>query len=700
MFGNNFSPEQKIPAAVEQGPEEIYETKESSLMKNLSGFLENLSFEQLKTKAARALTAFSLVMGASSAFAQESKEQPLVPPAQSQAVNNETPDSENIDGAAILELQKVEEKKQEKNEVAPFDWRSMVKKFEISAGTDIETPKFFSPQVVQRFVYGYGNMDGSSFYRGMSEKSYFDAEIAYGNGINLSPDANSFFSSLSSQQEKLNSQQKVLLLQESGMRLLNGYDYDMFSRNEHVSIDSNRMFNGIKGQYQTGQVEKLGMCGNIHTFLTEQAEALGLPAWLQSGRTKTANHVWTGLITEVNGKKQIGFLNYNEFIPAGTLDYRDALGVWERYQSAIGTFDSYVGNEKKVLFPVKSRAQETIEHAAGIEDGTKRLDSHIGAGKIEAAENGLAVTLSPEITELKLNTDSFALSVFHFTDLKNNPYQSLEALTALSGEYHHKGKNLGFEIGTTILHLNTKDLHGGSEATNEIIARLAAEYIKEKQLTVGDYGKFLLDFGATFEAAARLPLNKSLFPLLPGTENALSKLPGGSKIDLSVGTAESHFSTANRLVYLDPNHIGKFYVGASQDFRVQIDDFQQQNFVLKKVADNFNIGAELKVHEGTILNLEAQKSNLDWGNSLSVKGGVTSEKLKGEISYKKSDSKYEMLVPSSTTLEATVGYQGDTDQKGPKWRMDIYGAQTTNRYQHAEKTNTYNVGIKFTIYGW
>lgn len=659
----------------------IFEEHEHALAEQAGGSIDRIDIGKIKEKAARLLAAFSIVMGASSAFAQETQH-------------------EKIETSSPAEIVKVEEKVHEKNKTAPFDWQSLTQKIELSMGGTTENAKFYPPEVISDLTYEA--LSRSTIYRGMPFEKFADAHVFWSDIFRGTQNVEQFFSQLSANKDNLSEQQKIALLQNTGSGLNATYNWDMMNANQHVVIDDNTMYNAAKDLYTKGKITQTGICGNIHTFLTKQAQAMGFESWLQEGELEKAGHIWTGLITQAGGKKQISFLNYGELLPTGTLNYKDALGAWERYQKSISTFRSFVGNEKEVLFPVKSRAQEVVEVAAGVGGNAERLEHGLVGGKVEKKDTGISLNVSPEITSIKLNADHFGLAFTHFIDLPNNPYQSLETMSALGGNVHYSGEHLGVEAGATVVHLNTKDLHGGSAASNELIARITADFINQKQLSKGELGEFLYDCGATFEGAFRMQLhNKDLrltsenLPSLPGSKKGLSIPSPTSSLDSYSSAEKGEIAIGNRLVYIDPNQVGKFYIGTSHEFQGIVNDFQNQKGVIKKVAQNFVVGGEFKVHEAQVVNLEAKKGKLDWGNSFSVKGGISGEKLKGEMLYQKNDSAYERYIPSSTKLEAKVGYQ-----VGPKFRVDVIGAKNVEQYKDDAKRNTYNVGVKFTIFVW
>ena len=188
------------------------------------------------------------------------------------------------------------------------------------------------------------------------------------------------------------------------------------------------------------------------------------------------------------------------------------------------------------------------------------------------------------------------MAYFNFQDFNNNPYQSLEDLNALRGRLNVKSERLGFEADATVVHMNIKDLYGGNVAQDEIITRLAADYIDSHAFTKEDYGKFILNFGATFQGALSLPLDEEIGI---GTMSNMSEAGAGM-----------------RLIYINPSETGKFYIGAQEMFREQKNDFQNQDPIIKEVAKTFTVGTGVKVNEVQVLNLEAAGSELDWGKKL------------------------------------------------------------------------------------
>lgn len=644
-----------------------FESREKEGIKGGTNFLENLEPEKFKNSVANLLLAFSLFAGASSAFAGEQK------------IDKDLP--------AMGEEQQVIQirgKVNEKNNIAVFDWEKVSKKIGISIGATNEDVKEFHAEAIAPFwnadIVGFAVTEArSEFYKGVTgtdayQSKYFNYQL-----MENSQDSSDFFTNLSVLSQKgpvgLNDKQKALALQQLGALLNETYNYDMFDSGERVEVSNDKMFEALKNQYYyqgTDNPFKSGICGNTHTFLTRTAEGLGLEAWLQSGSLPRGAHVWSGMVLGSGAEKQIAFLDYGMLIPTGTLNYKDALGIAERYHQSASIFTSFVGNETEVLFPVKSRAQETIEKASGVEGAGNKLEKNLETGKVEKGDTGVEININQEVKKIKLTSNNFGLIFFDFKDSFNNPYQSMADMNAWRVHANAKGENLGVEADATILHMNIKDLYGGSVSKEAIITRLAGEYIDKKQLTKGEYGKFLLNFGATFEGAVKFP-----------TEGrALEGVAGEGGLGA-------------RLIYLDPSNLGKFYVGASEVLRGQASDSQNQKTIVKETAKNFVVGGEIKVFEGNITNIEVGKKDLDWGKSLSIKGGVEGETFKGNVGYEKKMSDYERFVPSSEKIEVGVSYKG-----GPMWEVDVIGAKTTEKYKDAQSQDIVTGEVKLKMFLW
>lgn len=539
-------------------------------------------------------------------------------------------------------------------ETLQYDWEKLVNKIEISyaqEGKSFEEKDFSSKRLSQ------------------GEYSISGVDTILTKIMDSSSNSSEFFKML--QETEINESQKLALLQKLGHDLNKTYNYDMLEENKYMLVSDEKMFESLKLYFETGEIDPGGICGNIHTFLVKVAQNLGMEAWLQNGLVDNEDlpsHVWAGLVAKgADGKEQIVFLDYETLIPTGTTNYRDALGIAERYHQQISAFNSYVGTTKKILFPVKSLAQEKIEEAAGVKGSGKILSERLEHGKI-VREQGLNIKLSNETQEIKFSKDFLALAAIHYQD-SGNPYQSLESLNALRASLRLGKEKFGLEFDTTFLNLNIKDLGEGVLAQREIINRLNLDFINSHQFNKKDYEKFVLSYGASLEVASRLILGKFVEP----SEFADSFLEG------AVGL---------RLTYFDPNNLGKFFVETTDSLRLQLNDFQNQELILKQAAIKLKIGAALKVREGTLLNLESAVSKLDSGKKYEASIGAETKKIKGKIGFQKMFSEYETFIPSSGKISAEFGYKiGDK----PKGEIIIFGSKSKEENE---------LGVKIRIFLW
>lgn len=637
-----------------------FETSENKTIKEGTDFLENMEPEKFKKKSANWLLAFSLLAGATSAFASE-----------------QNTDRDNLPSMGEEQISQSAESSAKKNIIAGFDWQKITNKIEVSIGTKREKFNGVHAEEIMPFMYGVPSfgviVTESEFYKGVTETDAYRAYNSAGSSIYYSASNDDFISNLTRSVAGFSDMQKAIALQRIGLHISETYNYDMLDTGEHVKVSDDAMFQALKSQYSNYyNTTKSGICGNIHTYLTKTAESMGLEAWLQSGATVEGGHIWTGLVLGSGEERQITFLDGGVLIPTGTLNYKDALGVAERYHHAVTVLDSFVGNTNEVLLPVESRAQDVVKKAIGIEPSTARLGRNLLEGEIYKEETGLEISVSPETKEIKLTSDHIGLEFTNFQNSTNNPYQSLKDLNALGGSTRASNENFGVEAGATYLQMNTSDLHGGSVTTNEVVVTLEADYVDKKQLSKNEYGEFLLNFGTTLEAAIKLP---------PGIKN------------LKEGITEGAFG--GRMIYLDPNNIGKFYIDASDVFRGQVNNFEEQKLAVREASRNFSVGSEVKVFEGSVLNMELRKSKLDWGESSGAKAGLTGGEFQGEIGYEKKSSDYERFIPSSEKIEIGFGYKG-----GPKWEVNIIGAKTTEKYKDAQSNDVYNAEVKLKMHLW
>ncbi len=319
---------------------------------------------------------------------------------------------------------------------------------------------------------------------------------------------------------------------------------------------------------------------------------------------------------------------------------------------------------------------ELVQETIGVEGSSDALEQNLEKGN-RKKEGWGEIKISPEEKKITLNSDTMGLSFTHFEDIKNNPYQSLKEMNALRGSMSFGGENKGIDVGVTVLNMDIKDLYDGSTEKNELALTFLGDYIDSAKLTKGEAGELLLNFGGVIEGALLSPLGK--------TEN--------SKKDYLEGSLEASFG--GKLIYINPQDTKKFYIDASLGGRTQIDNVQDQKFVIKKVADNIALGAEVNVFEASVLKTEVGVGNLDWGKRAHAQIGIENEKLEGDIKYEKKSSDFERFIPSSEKIEVEVNYKN-----GPKWQVSFIGAKSTEKYKDAQAQNKTEVGVKLKINLW
>ena len=657
---SKFERPEKMEARLEQ-PIESLKEGERSIFAKAAEVLENLPGKILeKSHKAKAIAAFALLLEASTLFTEM---------AWAQETKKYTPKEIPAEPAAEFVL------KEQPRLEAPFDWKKVVNEINVSYEAPYIAKKEFEAEDINLYNLEFGSQEQQNpkFYKDLSLGERSEAESVYMSGL-FRLSAQEFFNTLKEHASELNDKQKLLALQWLGNDLARTYNYDMLKNDKYVEISDEEMFQALHSNKPSG------ICGNIHTFMVKAAERLGVEAWLQNGFTSNTEHVWMGAMVENQGKKEIVFVDYNNVIPTGTSNYKEALGVIERRNKEIALFNSFVGDTKEVLFPVKSYAQETMEKAAGFEEIGKGLSERLETGEIQK-ERKLEIKFGPETKEIKFDRDNIGLYYINYQN-SGNVYNSLENLNAVRGSLRLGGKKLGAETDLTMMHFDIKDLGTKLFPRDAIVARLAANYIESKQLTKGDYGKFALNFGATIESGIAYFLEEGM---------SASKTSGKSEAGLGV-----------RLAYLNPAETGKIFLEVQDAFRGTIDDFQNQDLIVKEILRKIAVGGEYKVREGTLVNLETAMAQLDYGRNYLIKAGLTEGPIKSEISWLKELSEFELVKPSKELIEGSLGYQFalSKTKQGPIGEINIFGGVGEEKYKYAGPQKIQNVGVKLRIILW
>lgn len=653
---SKFEMPEKREARLER-PVESLKEGERSIFAKAAAVLENLPGKILeKSRKAKAIAAFTLLLEASTLFTEMAWAQ------ESQKYTPKEIPAEPTAEFVLKERPRLE---------APFDWKKIVNEINVSYESPYVPQKTFEAEEIKDADMWESKTE---FYKNLSyeEKNQIFRD---GNKIfNDSPSAQTYFVQLKEKTSLWNSDQKIFFLQLLGQGLASTYNYEMLKNDEHVVVTDEQMFEALK----TGRPS--GICGNIHTFMVKAAENLGVEAWLQSGFTSRTGHVWMGAMAEREGKKEIVFVDYNNLIPTGTSNYKEALGVIERRNKEIALFNSLVGDTKDVLFPVKSYAQETMEKAAGFEEIGKALGEKLEAGKIEK-ERKLDIKISPETKEIKFDRDNIGLYFINYRN-SGNVYNSLEDLNAVRGSLRLGGKKLGAETDLTMMHFDIKDLGTKLFPRDAIVARLAANYVDSKKFNKEEYGKFILNYGATLESGIAYFLEEGM---------SASKISGKTEAGLGV-----------RLAYLNPAETGKIFLEVQDAFRGSLNDFQNQDFVIQEILRKIAVGGEYKVREGTLVNLETALAQLDYGQNYLIKAGVSEGPIKAEMGWLKELSEFELTKPSKELIEGSLGYQFALSKakQAPIGEINVFGSTGEEKYKYAEPQKVQNVGVKLRIILW
>ena len=567
----------------------------------------------------------------------------------------------------LISETKVEEVYQPEKTSAQSSWDKLIDNINITFSQKQETIK--TPVLGE-----------NAFYQQLSHEDRSETVMELDKIIRGSANSGDFFQKLSAA-ENLNDTQKILILQNIGKWLSQTYNFDMLDRNEYVVISDDIMFENMKLYYETREIKSTGICGNIHAFMVKAAQQMGTEAWLQSGvvgKDQPEGHTWMGaLANDSSGNKQIVFLDYANLIPTGTRNYSDALGIAERFHNRLNTFSSFVGTPEETLFPVESRAEKTVKEVAGFKGAEKGLSERLEAGKIIRPEE-MNIEVSPETKKIEFSKNHLALAYIYYKDI-GNPYQSLESLQALRESARLENKKFGLDWDVTILNLNIKDLGNGILTQNEIINRLNAEFINSQELSKSEYGKFALNYGLTIANGMRF-INAHF-----NRESLIA-----AKLEGSAGM---------RLIYINPQETGKFFIETTESGRLQNSDPQKQREVLKEIGNKLKIGGSVEVRTGAIVNLESALHNLEYGDKKEFTAGIEKDKLKVRFGGELTASKFEKFIPSSEKISAEIGYKLGMENR-PKGEILIFGSQLKEHYGEQDEPNKYETGVKMRIFLW
>lgn len=664
MFKKEYTEIKEKP--LEQPVEKLKEG-EKSIFNKAADFLENLPGKVLeKSRRAKAIAAFSLLLQAStifteSAWAQENKK--YTP----EDLNNEPSAELNLKTQPILE--------------SAFDWKKIVNEINISYENPYIPKKTFETEEIKDVNVTSKNWKETKFYGTQKEDFIKQPEDFYKTEILKAKDVDEYFSNLETVNSKFNDRQKIYTLQILGQKLGINYNNDLAkAKDKSIEISDEAMLESIQTNSPSG------ICTNIHYFMIKSAQRLGMEAWLQNGYVPSGNHEWMGTIAKKNdnpNEKQIVFIDYDAVIPTGTLNYKEALGIMERRNKEISLFDSFVGDTKEILFPVETYAQETMKKTAGFDKQTgETLSETMETGEIER-EKSLDIKFNPETKSMELSRDHIGLYYLNYKD-SGNVYNSLEELNAARGTLRVGGKKLDIEGDITIMHLDIKDLGTRLFPRDAVISRLAANFVNTHSMTKEEFGKFSLRYGATFEA---------------GIANFLAegehKAKQTSKIK-DIGKAEADLGI--RFMYINPAETGKLFLEVQEAFGRKRDDVQNQEFIIQEIMKKITVGGEYKTHEGNLVNLDAAISELKYGRNFLLNASINGLKF----NFMKEVSDYERFKPSKEELGASFSSPLVLSKSNnqPIGEINVFGAIGKEKYKNANPQKTQNVGVKMRFILW
>lgn len=187
--------------------------------------------------------------------------------------------------------------------------------------------------------------------------------------------------------ETLSPTEKLTLLSMIGSRLAAGYSDD-----KEQNTDLNALFLNAKNNQADG-----GICGDIHTYLTKMAEALGFESagihsgrWMKDGKDKANGHA----VAYFKDKKTGEFYmqNYSTVYKTGQKTVQSAVEVGSRILGPFaGQIDVSSGNGKVHLY-VPQTAQWVKNQIEGV--GLKPFDAPVVGLKIGNKEQAVSAQLS------------------------------------------------------------------------------------------------------------------------------------------------------------------------------------------------------------------------------------------------------------------------------------------------------------------
>ncbi len=638
-------------------PEEAFQGEES-LFATAAGKIRGIKYIAMRTARTKALATLFFLASASSAFAQEGNTTKLDATADIRLANRNTISAESIAPTATTEttIKKISLTQKLKDALGKFS-------------LDISHSSYSDINIA-------GNMDRSTDYgviaSGLSKQEARDV-VAIKDLIGKN-DLPGFRVALKEQTKNWTLNQKLTYLGKTAADLSAIYDIAQLSKG--VKYTSNEeLFKALQAYNKTGKIDLLaGVCGPHHTFLASLAQELGIEAWAQEGKTQSSLHAVTGMMLEVNGKKEIVFINYGAVIKTGTDNYRDAFSVLERQLNGVGLGEKFFTDKdgNAVTF-VKSRATEKLEEVAGIKGTEEILENTPTINK------SLEIQINPESQKFEISQRYINLMVTNYQN-KKDYFNSIKELQALRLGLKAGLKGFSIKNDISVVHMQLKDIQGSNMffqdrniPTNYLINNFVVNWFGNKEITKSEYGKLMLEMGGTAQIAVQHTLS---------TDRTVY---GNNLIS-------DEYGAKGRLVFIGEK--GKFFIEAKSVQNIGFKNFRGgsdlRNFNL---LTQLKIGGSVQVHEGTIVGFNAAVRQEFGTNSYKAGIDLKMPNFSFSVEGRQENSKLIQLQENTgVTLSATKIL---TMANVPKAEISVYG--TIGRDKDSNKNQ---MGLQTKVFLW
>lgn len=651
--------------------------KENRLLEKAASFFKDLKAESVFNRKTKIIAAFSALLKASAIYAGVA----LAQETEKRHQQTGTVMSENLSAADFAQDDSLRRETVARQNILPFNISEIINKPSIAYEYETLEKDKINIEVIKNIEH-WQLQEKTNFFQDLSAQKHNQAFLAFEKNLAKANNAEEFFTKMRQDSALFDNQQKMLMLYQLSWRFKDLYNEEMLRKNmiqnflSSKTVPDDEIFQNLK------QRRDIGVCRDLHYFLTKTANKIGVEAWLQAGFSQTGPHIWSGMVAEHNGKKEIIFinieLNKTNFISTGTMKYKDALEIKIMSDNnEIILFNTYIGSTEEELFPIKTVSAEMMEQASGFNEPDEELSSKLEKGKI-ISEKFFDIKLSPEKKEIKLNSDHIGICLIDYRNTQN-PFNSLDELFAARGSLRlvSENKRLGMESDITYMAYDVRNLGSGAFPREAIVGRLAGNYIRSQKLIKSQFGELALNFGLTIECGLA-----EYFKTEFSSEKQSGKLDG---------------IRGARLIYASPLQSGKIFFEYQDFYRTQTNNFQDMDIILKRALESFKIGGSVKVQEGTIINLETSRQNLDYGRRYEVKAGVDYGDFSAAFGHKRKESFYRRFVPLANEYECSVGYR--TRFKGkPIAEVNFFGALATEQYEDVPEEKSTKIGVKLRLF--